>query len=159
EKAMKQLKQEDQLISKLEAMLAEQPNAALKLFLGEKYVAADKLDKAEPLLESVLQDAPSEKTYEVLAECYRRSDQPEKLVELASEMIDKTGSLTALGDQVKPIIEDEKLMTALVDTAIKKHGDAKTEDASALRAVGLLAAEAKRWEDAEKMFNLAMKAD
>lgn len=158
-KAMKQLKQEDQLIPKLEAMLAEQPNAALKLYLAEKYEAADKPEKAEPLLESVHQDAPSEKTYEALAECYRRSDQPEKLVELAAEMIEKTGSLTALGDQVKPIIEDEKLMTALVDTAIKEHGDAKTADASALRAVGLIAAEARRWQDAEKLFNLTLKAD
>ncbi len=159
-KALKQLKQDEQVIPKLEALHAAQPNhAALDLFLGQQYISADKLDKAQPLLEAAHKKQATEKSYGALAEVYRRSDQPEKLLDLMAQMLEKTGSLTALGDEVKSLKENEKIVTELVETAEKQHGAAKEEDASALKAAGLVAAEAKRWKDVEKLFNLELKAD
>jgi tetratricopeptide (TPR) repeat protein len=159
-KALKQLKQDDQLIPKLEALHKAQPkNAALSLFLGEQYKAAGKLDKAQELVEAAHEDRPTEKSYTALAEIYRLNNQPEKLLNLMAQMLEKTGSLTALGDEVKALTENEKLLTALIETAQKEHGEAKEEDQYALRAAGLIAAEAKRWKDAETLFNLALKAD
>ncbi len=103
-KALKELKQDDQVISKLEALHEAQPeNAALDLFLGQQYVAADKLDKAQPLLEAAHKKQMTEKSYAALAEVYRRSDQPEKLLDLLAQMLEKTGSLTALGVEVKAL--------------------------------------------------------
>jgi predicted Zn-dependent protease len=74
-------------------------------------------------------------------------------------MLEKTGSLSVLGDEVKPLIENEKLVTALIETAQKQHSAAKDEDSNALRAAGLIAAETKRWKDVETLFNLALQAD
>jgi len=159
-KALKQLKQDDQLIPKLEALHAGQPkNAALNLFLGQQYVAADQLDKAEELLAAAHAEHPSEKSYAALAEIYRRNNQPEKLLDLLAQMLEKTGSLAALGDEVKSLTENEKIVAALIATAQKQHGGATEEDSYAVRAAGLIAAEAKQWKDVDTLFKLALKAD
>jgi tetratricopeptide (TPR) repeat protein len=62
-------------------------------------------------------------------------------------------------DNAKEIIKDEKLLASLIEAAEKQHGAAAADDHQALRVAALLAAEAKRWSDAEKLFNLAIKAN
>jgi tetratricopeptide (TPR) repeat protein len=159
-KALKELKQDDQLIVKLEAMQAAQPkNAALNLYLGEQYASEGKLDKAEEALAMAHEARPSDQSYGALADVYRRTNQPEKLLNLLAQMLEKTGSLTALGDNVKTLVDDEKVVDGLIQTVEKPRGDTKDNDGFIFRAVGLIAAEAKRWKDVETLFNRALKAD
>jgi tetratricopeptide (TPR) repeat protein len=159
-KVLKKLKQDDRLIPRLAALHNEQPkNTPLTFFLGEQYRAAGQLEKAQDLLEAVHAEKADEKTYAALADVYRRTQQPEELLKLLAEMLEKDGSLGALGDEVKKLIEDDKAVTALIEAAQTQGAAAKEQDQYALRAAGLIAAEAKRWKDVETLFNLALKAD
>ncbi|HTQ39164.1 MAG TPA: tetratricopeptide repeat protein [Pirellulales bacterium] len=161
-KALKKLKQDEQLIAKLEAIRKEQPkNTSLGFFLGQQYLEAGQLDQAESLLEAAHAEQANEKSYRALADVYRRNHQAEKLLYLLAQMLEKTGSLSALGEEAKTIADDEKTTTALVKAAQMYHAvAAKTDqDVFTFRAAGLIAAEAKRWNDVETLFNLALKAD
>jgi tetratricopeptide (TPR) repeat protein len=159
EKALKQLGKEKETLPKLEAILAKQPdNMRLKYFLGRAYLDAGDTQKAQPLLEAALADKPAGQVYRALAKLYQQTNQPEALLKLLAQVVDKSGSLSALEADAKAIVADEKLLDQLFEVARKNHGDAKPEDFSALKVAALLAGETKRWNDAEKFFNLALKA-
>jgi tetratricopeptide (TPR) repeat protein len=158
-KALKQLGQEKETPPKLEAILAKQPdNMRLKFFLGRQYLDAGDLQKAQPLLEAALADKPAGQVYRALVKLYRETNQPEALLKLLSQVIDKSGSLSVLEADAKAIVADEKLLDQLFEVARKNQGDAKPDDFNALKVVALLAGETKRWKDAETFFNLALKA-
>ncbi len=159
-KSLKQLKQDDQLISRLEALHKAQPkNTLLAYFLGQQYREAGKLDKAQPLLEAALADKSSEQAYPALIDVYRRTNQPEALLKVLAQVAEKSGSLSIVEASAQEIIKDEKLLSAILEAAEKQHSAAQANDQFALRVAALLAAEAKRWSDAEKLFNLAIKAN
>jgi tetratricopeptide (TPR) repeat protein len=147
------------LLPRLEEIRKAQPkNIMLAYFLGQQYFDAGKLDKAQELLEEVQSQKPTVQSYRRLAELYRRTGQTEKLLELLGQMIEKGGSLAPLGSDGKEMAADDKLVTSLVETAQKKYGGAADSDHDALKAAALIAGQAKRWDDAEKLFNLAIKA-
>jgi tetratricopeptide (TPR) repeat protein len=158
-KAMAELKQSDQLLPRLEEMRKAQPkNIMLAYFLGQQYFDAGKFEKAQELLEEVQSQKPTIQSYRRLAEVYRRTGQTEKLLELLGQMIEKGGSLAPLGSDGKEMAADDKLVSSLVETAQKKYGGAADADFDTLKSAALIAGQAKRWDDAEKLFNLAIKA-
>src|SRR5262245_18670984 len=158
-KALAELKQSDQLLPRLEEMRKAQPkNIMLAYFLGQQYFEAGKFEKAQELLEEVQSQKPTVQSYRRLAGVYRRTDQTEQLLELLGQMIEKGGSLAPLGSDGKEMAADGKLVDALVEMAQKKYGGAADADFDSLKAAALIAGQAKRWDDAEKLFNLAIKA-
>lgn len=158
-KILKQLMQEDQLLPRLEAMRKSQPdNAMLADFLGKQYLDAGRLDKAQELIEFAHNAQPTIQSYRWLAQIYHKSQQSEKLLKLLGQLLEKSDSLSALGDDAKSIAADDKLTTSLIETARQKFGSADEANFYPLRAAALIAAEAKRWQDAETLFNLAIQA-
>src|SRR5262249_39248066 len=158
-KALSELKQSDQLLPRLEELRKTQPkNIMLAYFLGQQYFDAGKFDKAQEPLEEVQSQKPTVQSYRRLADVYRRAGQTEKLLDLLGQMIEKGGSLAPLGSHGKEMAADGKLVDSLVETAQKKYGAAVDTDFDVLKAAALIAGQAKRWDNAEKLFNLALKA-
>jgi tetratricopeptide (TPR) repeat protein len=158
--ALKDLNQSDQLIAKLEALQSTQPaGAALAFFLGNEYRKAQRSKDSARLLEEAIEKEPSALAYQSLSQVYRQTGDAESLLRLLGKVAETTGSLSALDDETVALIENEKLLAAVLKAAQEKHGDATADDAWPLRAAALLASEAKRWDDADTLMNLAMKAD
>jgi tetratricopeptide (TPR) repeat protein len=158
--ALKDLNQSDQLVPRLEALYKSQPkNSTLAFYLGEEYRKAKRDSDAARLLQAAVEAQPMAEAYQSLSKILRPSGDAKDVLKLLASVAKKTGSLSALEDETKGIIQDEKLLSAILTAAKAEHGDANEEDAPALRAGALLASEAKRWDEAEALTNLAIKAD
>jgi tetratricopeptide (TPR) repeat protein len=158
-KVLTELKQDDRLVSKLEAMHKAQPkNAMLADYLGKQYLEIGNLGHAQELIESAHEMQPTLQSYRWLAEIYRKTNQPEKLLTLYAQLIEQNDSLAPAADEIKSLVGDENLSTALIARAAHEYAAANEKDYNSLRAAAMIAAEAKRWKDAETLFNLATKA-
>jgi predicted Zn-dependent protease len=156
---LKKLDQQDQLVSRLEALHKAHPdNRFLAYFFAEQYLQSNKLDQAQELLESSQPAEPDDRWSRALAEVYRRNHQTDKLLRLLGQVLKKSESLSALGAEAKTIAGDKTTVDALVEAAAKLPA---TDDQDSvyfeLRAAGLIAVEAKRWDDVETLFNRAIK--
>lgn len=157
---LKALDRSPDLIPRLEAIYKSQPdNAGLAYFLGEEYRKAQRWDDAAKLFEAALQHAAIADAFQSLAQVYRQTGNADGLAKLLGQVAEKSGSLSTIADEVQAILKDDQLLSAVLASVKKQHSDAKPEDASALRAAVLLASEAKRWDDAELLMNLAIKAE
>jgi tetratricopeptide (TPR) repeat protein len=157
-KILKEQKQDDQLLSRLEALRKNQPEIVpLAYFLGQQYRQAGKLDQTRKLLESAMDLKVNPQAYHALVDLYCQTNQPEPLLKLLARMIDKAGALP--DDDLKKITGNEKLLMAVLDLAQKQHSKATADDAYPLETCALLGIEAKRWNDAKDLVNLAIKAD
>lgn len=158
--ALKDLNQSDQLVPRLETLFKSQPkNSALAFYLGEEYRKVERNGDAARVLQAAVEAEPTTEAYQSLSKVLRPTGDAGAMLKLVASVAKKTGSLSALEDETKAIIQDEKLLTAILATAKADHGNANDGDAPALRAAALLASEAKRWDDAEALMHLAMKAD
>jgi tetratricopeptide (TPR) repeat protein len=158
--ALKDLDQSDKLISRLEALHKAQPdNAVLAFYLGEEYRKADRWNDAAKPLQAALDRQSTADAFQSLAQVYRQTGDAEGTLNLLGEVAAKSGSLSALGEEIKAIIKDQKLLAAVLARAKERHGEATADDAAVLQAAALLASEAKQWDDAETLMNLAVKAN
>jgi len=158
-KVLQETKQSDQLVGRLEKLLAEQEgNLPLNFALAEEYFKKDQFDKAEPRYKVVLAKQPAAQIYRRLLEIYRRTTQAEELLRLLGEVAEKSGSLEIVAEELKSVVEDEKLVTSLLAVARETFAEAKAENHNALRAAGLLALEAKNYDAAKEFLELALQA-
>ena len=155
------LHREDELIGRLVKLYAlDTNNHALGYYLAGRYMAAESFDKAEPLYKALLKRSPTLIGYRSLSEIYRKNDRTEDLLEVIGSVVDKTGILESLGDQLDAIRDDDKLMDELLALAEKqRQADPKQLGDGLPAAVALLALEHEQFDTAAKFFNLAMKAD
>ncbi len=153
-------KKADQLVPRLEKLHDAMPDSApVSLYLADRYRQAGRLTDARPLYEAALKKSPSAEAYRALAEIDRKMEQPEALLKLLGEVIEKTDSFEVLDKEAKAIIGDDKLAAKLLEVAREKHGKAAADDGPALRAAAALAAERKQFDVAAKFYELALKAE
>ena len=159
-KLLDQLGKKDQLIGRLEILLAKNPdNVALGYYLADRYRRADQFDKARPLYAALLQKRPSPLGYAGLAEIYRKTDQPDSLLRLLGDLVAKTTSLDPLGDVAQTLAADAAMMDKLLATARKAAAkDPKQLGQHVPLGVALLAMEAGRADAADEFFHLALRA-
>ncbi|HEX4131317.1 MAG TPA: tetratricopeptide repeat protein [Pirellulales bacterium] len=156
---LKELDRSGELLPELAKLYADDSsNAALKLYLADQYLAADKPADAEPLFAALQKKTPSLQGYRGLLEAYTALDQPEKAVELLAEVHEKTNGLEIVSEQVKKIGKQPQVLDRLVETARRMTKSSKTTTAyNASMAVGLVALDAKRFELADEMFEQAIQ--
>ena len=127
-------------------------------YFGKQYLDAGKLDQAQQLIESAHSMQPTIQSYRWLAEIYRKTNRPEKLLKLYGQLVEQNDSLSPATEEIKSLVADEKLTASLIEQASRDYAAANEKDYDTLRAAAMIAAEAKRWKDAETLFNLAIKA-
>jgi tetratricopeptide (TPR) repeat protein len=158
--ALKELKKSEDLLPRLEALRAEQPeNVALAYFLAEQYRSDGNNAKARELLEGALGDKPAPQIWRALIDVYRKTGDADALLKLLAKMVEQAQTLVLPPSEGKELLSDEKIISGVIDAA-KKQGEGANADARfALRAAALLAIDAKRWDDARALVDLAIKAD
>ena len=158
-KVLEATNQSDQLIGRLEKLLAEQEgNLPLNFVLAEEYFKKEQLDKALSRYEVVKARQPAGQVFRRMSEIYRRTKQPEQLLGLLGEIAEKSGSLEIVEKELKAIVEDDKLVVSLLEIARDKFGEAKAENHDELRAAGLVALETKNHNAAGELLELALQA-
>jgi tetratricopeptide (TPR) repeat protein len=135
-------------------------NHLLALFIADQYRQAEQFDKAEPLYAAVTAQSPSSMAYQGLAECRRRLKKTGALLDLLGEVAGKTDELKVLGEQTKSIAADAEMVAALFQLARDRHkADPDSVGFGARLALGLLALEAERFDEATEFFERAMKVN
>ncbi|MCC6125717.1 MAG: tetratricopeptide repeat protein [Pirellulales bacterium] len=150
-----------ELIPRLEKLrAAESENLSLGYFLAAKYADANDLQRATALYSALLKQTPAYTGYRGLADVYARTKNDEGLLALLGEAQDKAGLLESLGAETAKISGDAELLRRLIETAKKRTAAAPQKlSRGESFALGMLAADAKRWADAEEFFNLSIQAD
>lgn len=153
-------KKTDELIPRLENLLnGQEGNISLSFALAEEYFGKQQFDKAEPLYKVVLAKQPADQVYRRLADIYRQRADDQKLLELLGDVVNKSGTLEAVEKSLATIVEDKPLVERLVKLARDKFADAKSENHPVLRAAALVALEAKQFDAAAELFELAIQAN
>jgi len=174
-KVLADLGREAELLPLLEKARADDPtNSPLRLYLADRYWAADDAERAEPLYAESAAESPSPDVFQALAGIYRRTARHDKLLAVLGESaafaqrfvtdrgIEGKGLmaiwLKVLGDEADKITADAQLLTALLETARKAH----RENADSLGydqrvAAGLAALAARRLDAADEFLALAIK--
>ncbi len=158
-KLLDKQKKSDELVTRLEKQLADQQaNIPLNFALAEEYRKLKKLKESAKLYNIALSKQPTSQAYRRLVEVYRELGDYAELAKLLGDVVGKSGSLEIVAKPVKSLAEDAAEVKQLAEIAIEKFGEAKPENHSVLRAAGMVAAEAKQFETAGKLFDLAIKA-
>jgi tetratricopeptide (TPR) repeat protein len=147
------------LLPRLEKLIAEQPaSIPLHFTIAEKHFEQNQFDKAEPFYKTVLEKQPVSQVYGRLAAIYRHTGQPEKLLELLSGVVDKSETLEILGKELAALVENKDLTREILRLAREKYQEVKPENSAAQRAAGLIALEAKEFDAANTLLDLAVKS-
>jgi tetratricopeptide (TPR) repeat protein len=157
---LEKLGKKEELVGRLEKLHAtDADNAPLGYFLAGKYREAKQFDKAEPLYRTLIQKTPTLTGYRSLIEIYIKTKQPDGLLFVLGDAVDKAGVLDTLGAEAQAIAKDADLLRSLVETARKKlQGNPKKLAYGMRLAVALLALEGRQFETAGEFFELAIKA-
>lgn len=149
------------LRERLEQSYRDDPgNAALAYFLAEKYRQWDELEKAAAVIETARQTEPTIAGAAALIDIYRRQQAPEKLLNAMGAAIELTGSFRPLQEEITKLAADEHLVKQLLRLVKMRQKDAGDKiDAPEALAMGLLAIEAKRYDDADEQLAVAAAAD
>jgi tetratricopeptide (TPR) repeat protein len=158
--ALGEVHQSEQFLPRLEKLHETLPESTmLDFFLAEQYRQSGKLAEAGPLYEAVLKKAPAAEAYRALVEVYRKTDQPEALLKMLGDVVEKSGSFEVLDKDATRVTGDDRLAAKLYQIARDQHGNAGKADAAALRGAAALAAERKQFDIAAEFYNLALKAE
>jgi len=173
-KVLADMGRETELLPLLEKARADDPdNAPLRLYLADRYLAADKADLAEPLYAEAAAESPSPGTFQSLAAIYRQAGRHDKLLEVMGECVGvaqramtereidgqylKTTWLSVLGAEAERIVGEGEVVDALLESARKKYRDGPESLSYDERvAAGLAALAARRSAAADEFFSLAM---
>lgn len=140
-----------QTIERLEKLAADDAeNLPLRLALAEQHLAAGNPDQAEPLLAAIAGKQSGSSATGKLAEIYRQSNRPEKLLDLAALAAAKAGSLDLLGEAVAKVAADKSLVKRLAELSRQYAGEG-----NASLAAGLLALEAREFDLADELLAAA----
>jgi len=169
EETLTALGQENRLLERLEVFRAANPeNIPLSYFIAERYRKEGQLGKARPIFEAIIAARPQRPPIEAvtgLVDIYRRQQESEKLLALLGDTVGRTASLSPLGKVGDELAEDRPAAEAVVNEALKQLPgdeplpDAKPLDYGPLMAAALLALDLEKYDDAEKLFEAALKAE
>ncbi len=155
------LGRKEELISRLEKLQSSDPgNIPLGYYLAERYLAEDKLEKAELLYLVLTEKKATTAGYQGLAQIYRRTERPERLLETLGEAAAITGGLEAFGSQVEKITGSPEVVDALLDMASRRAQKKPDKLTYGMRyAAALVAMESARFDAARDMFELSLEAE
>ncbi len=170
EQVLTDLGQEGRLLERLEVFRAANPeNIPLSYFIAERYRKESQLGKARPIFEAIIAARPQRPPIEAvtgLVDIYRRQQESEKLLALLGDTVGRTASLAPLGESGDALAEDRPAAEAVVNEALKQLpeadepvADAKPLDYGPLMAAALLALELEKYDEAEQLFEAALKAE
>ena len=154
----KQKAPRQQLIARLEKLHASQPdNVALTYELARWYYEQQQWEEARTLLEKQPKDKLAFSAYQQLVGIYHREREADKLLETLGHLYGRIRSLAVLGDEGKALVDDEAMVTSLID-ALSQHGQNEDDQQpAALRdnmrqAVADVALAAGRVDEAQAIF-------
>lgn len=162
---LKKLDQSDSLISRIEKLVEDHPDeSAMKLFLAETYIDAERLDDAEKIYRTSIDDKPSSEAYLGLARIYRRQNKARELLLNLGQALGRTRELAGIADQfekeLKAIEKDEQLLNALILAGKKEtESGVNARQYAMVFMLGRLAAQVKRVDEAVEFFELSLKAN
>ncbi len=149
------------LIKRLEELRAARADdAALAYILTSKWIEADRLDEAEPLLQQTLARQPASEGYEQLVSLYQQRRQASQLARTLGNIVQKTGSLRIVDDQVARLAADAPLVEEMLQaTRDQLKNDPVQLAGRQLFAMGLVALKAHQWDAAAEMFQAQIKVE
>ena len=160
---LKEQGHESQLLPKLEALHKAQPgNVPLTYFLAQRYAQLDKPQEAIPLFRGLIDGnkRPPAEAYLGLIDIYRRQHDTAALLAVLGDVVSRTGTLAALGDQAKALEADTDAITALIEFARKQRAGGTVElNYGQCLTVATLAMAAKQYDTAGEFFGMAAKAE
>ncbi len=170
EQTLADLGQEDDLLERLEVFRQSDPeNIPLGYFIAERYRKAGQLGKARPIFEAILaarQQRPPIEAVTGLVDIYRRQQEIEKLLMLLGDTVGRTSNLSPLGTTGEELIADRPVAEMVVDEALEdlapratQQADSQPLDYGPLMTAALIALELEKYDDAEKLFEAALKAE
>jgi len=156
---LKGLGKKEELIDRLVKLHeSDADNHALGYYLAGCYLEAEQYAGAESLYSALLKKSATLTGYRSLARIYRETDRTEELLKTVGGLVEKTGILESLGEQLDAILEDDELLDDLLALAEKKQReDPKQLGGGESTAAALFALEHERFDTADKFFNLSMK--
>jgi tetratricopeptide (TPR) repeat protein len=148
-----------ELVGRLEKLQAgDSADVPLGYFLAEKYLEADRLDKAEALYRTLVTKAPTTVGFRSLAAIYRKTRRYDDLLKVLGDTLAGAGSLDPAGENSRPLAGDGELVRGVIDAArARAKSGPKVLHYEAQVAVALLAMEAKQFDTAGEFFELAAK--
>jgi len=151
----------DALVKKLEGLAKEDPkNVPLRYFLAREYKAGADFAAAKPVYEELLRRAATVEAYEGLLEVCLKTKDSSRLVEVLAEVAGKTGTLDAVKKFTADLVADKSKLDDVIAAARKLAEASKPDDGKPVAlAAGLLSVEAKRWDEAGEMLELALLHD
>jgi len=157
---LKTLHKETELIARLEALRARDPNNVFVAhFLAEKYLEGKQADKAEALYGALVVRWPSIAGYRNLLEIYRKAKRYDALLKVLGEAIAHVGALDPLAEKGHALAEDKELVKRVVRTArAQLNADPKGCPYESRVAAALLALEAKQYDAAAEFYRAAIEA-
>lgn len=155
---LQKLGKSQELIPRLEeAAKKDRQNSTLQYFLAEQYALANRLDEAEALFKTTLDTAAETQGYVGLAGVYRRKGRPAELTDALAKGYSEAGDLKPMASEIKAITGDEKLLSALLESGVKRlEEQPPTLDFSSGYVLANLAAEGKRTDVAERLYRFLL---
>jgi tetratricopeptide (TPR) repeat protein len=151
----------DELVKRLEGFVKDDPkNVPLRYFLAGEYKKSGNFAAAKPVYEELLRRAASVEAYEGLLETCLKTKDATRLVQVLAEIAGKTGTLDAVKKFVAELVADKSRLDDVIAAARKLAKNSQPDDGKPVAlAAALVAVEAKRWDDAGEMFELALLHD
>jgi tetratricopeptide (TPR) repeat protein len=155
---LEKLAKTDELIPRLEALAEDDlRNSTLQYFLAEQYVAQNRLEEAETLYKSVLNDSGDAVGYVGLAGVYRRQKRAAELLDAVARAADAGKNLRQLQVEMDAITKDEPLLGELLAVGSQRlEAEAPQLNFAAGLILAKLAAVAKKTEVAVAFYRFAL---
>jgi len=158
-KILKEQDQSDQLIPRLEELAKKDSrNNHLQFFLADQYLGKDRLADAEAIFKKALEGAENVTAYVGLAEIYRKTNKPQKLLEVMGKGLKLRNGAEQLQSEIEALSEDEKLLDGLIDVATKQLESEKPElEFGSSLILAELSAQANKTDAAVRFYRYGIK--
>jgi len=148
----------ERLKTRLTEIYERKPNASLGYYLGKVAFESDDVQLALEIFEPLVVSDPLIDGFEALIEIRMKEKDVDKLADVLGQAVLKTGTLEPLAKVIDPIAENADMTSMLIDLAqTRKRANDKEIGKGVALAIGFLAIDAKRYDDAEKLFELALE--
>ena len=157
EETLKELGRSEELIDCLASLRRNQPeNTTLGYFLAQKLFDAEQYDGAEEAYLALVEHSPTSTAYQHLLEIYLSRHQYKQAAGILATVVEKTGTLDALGESLEKLAGSTEAVDAIVSQARRQSADDEEPDPSHTLAAGLVALAAKRFTTANELLTSAI---
>jgi len=133
-------------------------SSAFLYFLAQKYDDAERTDQAEKLYTELVNDAPTSTAYRRLVEIHLDRQEYDRVRGIVVSLVDKTGSLDALGEAADRLVAAEEAVDELLAAARESPTGDDPPAAALLEAAILTALAAERFDAIAPLMDGAVAA-